>query len=73
MATVPLLPGIWRSGTGSLNLLECRKEGVCVGGNASSDGHPFMYCRNHHVGPLCEVWTHCLVLCGTCWYGSLAG
>ncbi len=55
MATVPLLPGIWRSNTGSLNMLECRKEGVCVGGNASSDQNPFMYCRNHHVGPLCEV------------------
>jgi hypothetical protein len=52
---VPLQPGVWRSGTGSINLLECRLDSVCAGGNASADAHPFMYCRDHHVGPLCEV------------------
>jgi hypothetical protein len=52
LSTIPLRPGVWRSGPDSRVLVPCRLRSVCMGGNGTG---PSGYCREHHTGPLCEV------------------
>ena len=59
LATLPLKPGYWRASRMSSTFVQCYHAELCQGGTNCTGGR-FCdgYCKEHHIGPFCELCQH---------------